>query len=330
MLLLAGSLALPELSFSGSQATPAAFPSLREELFASSDNPMLMNARVDAQIHYFMTEGKPLFQNWLDSSARFLPMMKTMFREQGLPEDLVYVAMIESGLRMHAISRSRAVGPWQFMTRTAREYGLTVDQWTDERRDPVKSTRAAAAYLRDLHDRFGSWPLALASYNAGATKIQQALARAGGDGDADLYASQALRRETRYYVPRLLAAITLAGNPEKYGFTANSGRRFRYDTLTIGNSMALRDIALFAGCRPADLEKLNPELEGGATPRYARDYVLRVPVGAKKRYLAALHLFQRDLTPRKIRPGAAIGPIDPARMRQYALLRKRDLSPMPS
>ena len=157
--------------------------------------------------------------------------MKAIFREKKLPEDLVYVAMIESGLRMNAVSRSRAVGPWQFMTATAKTYGLKMDYWIDERRDPVKSTKAAAEYLGDLYRRFGSWHLALASYNAGAGRIERALFQSPDNGLPGLYDSRLLRRETRNYVPRLLAAVIIARNPEQYGFVVKIKKSFRYEEV---------------------------------------------------------------------------------------------------
>jgi len=317
-----------EITKPSSSSLIAASTLYTEELLASPEDPLLTDDRVNAQIHYFATSGKQLLQNWLNRSARFIPLMKKIFQENDLPEDLVYVAMIESGLRMDAISRSRAVGPWQFMSDTAREYGLTMNQWVDERRDPVKATHAAAAYLRDLHDGFGSWHLALASYNAGAGKIQRLLLRSE-ESFPDIYTSRALRQETRNYVPKLLAAITIARNPEQYGFTANYRKMFCYDEIKVEKSTDLRDIAVFTGCSLEDIKWLNPEIEGLVTPLYASDYVLRIPKGANKRYFAALDLFLHDLAPR--RSGydfdTAFSRINKGRTHEYALLRRRGLSP---
>jgi len=309
-----------------SVVSPAASFLFTEEFFATTGAPPLTDDRVKAQIRHFMTTGRPLLQNWLDRSARFIPLMKGIFREHNLPEDLVYVAMIESGLRMNAISRSRAVGPWQFMATTAREYGLMINEWVDERRDPVKSTHAAAAFLHDLYGRFGSWHLALAAYNAGAGKIRRALDRSRDDGFADIYASRLLVQETRNYVPKLMAAITIARNREQYGFTEKYNKAFSYEELKIEKSVDLYEIAIFAGCSREDIKKLNPEIESRTTPPYARDYVLRIPVGTKQRYLASLNLFPRDLAPGKPRFDEALSHIDKGRTHVYALLRRRDPS----
>jgi len=264
-----------------------------EQLFESPDVPALAHSRVAAQIEYFSTTGKPIFQKWLDRSSRFLPLMKEIFRENELPEDLVYVAMLESGLRTNAVSRSRAVGPWQFMSITAKTYGLKIDRWIDERRDPVKSTKAAALYLRDLYKHFGSWRLALASYNAGEGRIARALFLSQDSDMPDLYVSTILRQETRNYVPRLLAAILIARDPERYGFVVRNGKAFSYDEVLIDESTDLEDIAALVGCSYEDLRDLNPELATRMSPPYVNPYVLRLPAGTREGYRAARKILFR-------------------------------------
>ncbi len=300
-----------------------------EKFFASSDDQALTDERVAEQLSYFTTSGKPQFQAWLDHSSRFIPLMKTIFREKKLPEDLVYVAMIESGLRMNAVSRSRAVGPWQFMAATAETYGLKMDSWVDERRDPVKATYAAAEYLEDLYRRFGSWPLALASYNAGAGRIERALFQSPDNGLPGLYDSRLLRRETRNYVPRLLAAVIIARNPEQYGFVVKNKKSFRYEEVRIKGNTALEDIAVFAGCTYEAIRDLNPELLGRTMPPYVDRYMLRIPVGAKKNYLAVKDLLLRNLLLSKHVSDTRDAGFD-ERPEGYAVLRKRDSSRMVS
>jgi soluble lytic murein transglycosylase-like protein len=294
-----------------------------EQLFEPSSAPVPADERVDAQIEYFSTTGKTSFQNWLDHSSRFLPLMKEIFRKNDLPEDLVYVAMIESGLRMNAVSRSQAVGPWQFMAITAKAYGLKIDGWVDERRDPVKSTEAAALYLRDLYRRFGSWRLALASYNAGAARISRALFLTQDNDLPDLYESQILRRETRNYVPRLLAAVLIARDPERYGFTVKNGLAFSYDEVRINESMDLDDVAALIGCTYEDLRDLNPELETRITPPYVNQYVLRLPAGTKAIFLRASKMLFRHVSLITPHFDAAYDLHDDGRPQEYAVLRKR-------
>lgn len=294
-----------------------------EHLFESSNVPVLADARVAAQIGYFRTTGKPSFQNWLDHSSRFIPLMKEIFRKNELPEDLVYVAMIESGLRMNAVSRSQAVGPWQFMSITAKTYGLKIDRWIDERRDPVKSTQAAAAYLRDLYRHFGSWRLALASYNAGEGRISRALFLSQDNDLPDLYESTILRRETRNYVPRLLAAIMIARDPEMYGFVVKNGRAFSYDEVLIDESTDLDDIAALVGCTYEDLKDLNPELKTRMSPPYVNPYVLRLPAGTKESYRAARKMLFHYVSLITPRFDAAYDPLYGGWPHEYAVLRKR-------
>ncbi|MFC1769437.1 lytic transglycosylase domain-containing protein [Nitrospirota bacterium] len=159
------------------------------------------------------------FAIYLGRSTRYLPMMKNILREEGVPEDMAYLPLIESGFNNKAYSRSRASGQWQFIRGTGKRYGLKINFWVDERRDPVKSTRAAARYLRDLHDMFDSWSLAMAGYNAGENRIKRALKRTEGKDFWSLVSTNYIRRETKNYVPKFIAARLIAVEPEDYGFS---------------------------------------------------------------------------------------------------------------
>jgi len=247
--------------------------------------PMILNDSVENHLEYFKTRGRDVFQIWLDRSARYIPLMKEIFREKNLPEDLVYVAMIESGFNPYAVSWAKAVGPWQFMPATGKIYGLKIDWWIDERKDPIKSTMAAAEHLKDLHNLFGSWPLALASYNAGAGKVQRAVLRTRSDDFWDLKASRYIRKETKNYVPKYMAATIIAKNPEAYGFSINSVAPYAYDEVVIEESTDLRMIAQCAGCTYQEIKELNPEIRRWVTPPHFSRYVLRLPSGAKEAFL---------------------------------------------
>ncbi len=212
--------------------------------------PIIINDSVEAYIEYFRVRGKDMFQQWLDRSARYLPLMKEIFRNENLPEELAYVAMIESGFDPDAVSRSNAAGPWQFMPYTAREYGLKRDFWVDERKDYVKSTLAAAQLLRDLHDRFDSWTLVLAAYNAGIGKVQRAMLKTGSDDFWDLKESAYLRRETKGFVPKFMAASIVARNPAAYGFQVPDDEPLLYDQVLIEDSM---DLGIVAYCTDSTL-----------------------------------------------------------------------------
>ncbi|OGW34650.1 MAG: hypothetical protein A2X58_00330 [Nitrospirae bacterium GWC2_56_14] len=247
--------------------------------------PMILNDSVENHLEYFKTRGRDTFQRWLDRSARYIPVMKDIFKEKNLPEDLVYVAMIESGFNPYAVSWAKAVGPWQFMPATGKLYGLKIDWWIDERKDPIKSTMAAAEHLKDLHNLFGSWPLALASYNAGAGKVQRAVLRTRSDDFWDLRASRYIRKETKNYVPKYMAATILAKNPEAYGFSVTSIEPFNFDEVVVDQSTDLRLIARCANCTYEEVKELNPEIKRWVTPpQYAR-YVLRIPNGRKDIFL---------------------------------------------
>ena len=248
--------------------------------------PMILNDSVENHLEYFKTRGRDVFQLWIDRSARYIPIMRQIFREKNLPEDLVYVAMIESGFNPYAVSWARAVGPWQFMPATAKLYGLKIDWWVDERKDPVKSTAAAAEHFKDLHNLFGSWPLALASYNAGAGKVQRAVLRTRSEDFWDLKASRYIRKETKNYVPKFMAATIIAKNPEAYGFTVAKVEPFVYDEVTVEGSTDLRLVARCAGCTYQEIKELNPELRRWVTPPHAASYTLRIPAGTREAFSA--------------------------------------------
>ena len=256
--------------------------------------PMILNDSVENQLEYYKTRGRDTFQRWLDRSARYIPVMKDIFREKNLPEDLVYVAMIESGFNPYAVSCAKAVGPWQFMTATGKLYGLRIDWWIDERKDPVKSTEAAAEHFKDLHNLFGSWSLALASYNAGAGKVQRAVLRTRSEDFWDLKASRYIRKETKNYVPKYMAATIIAKNPEAYGFSASSTTPFKYDEVMLNESIDLRLAARCADCTYQDLKDLNPELKRWVTPPDVDSYVLRIPRGKREQFLANLAAVPAD------------------------------------
>jgi hypothetical protein len=248
--------------------------------------PVLLNDSVETYIEYFRTRGKSTFQRWLDNSARYLHLMKEIFKNENLPEELVYVAMIESGFDSGAVSRAKAAGHWQFMPDTARQYGLRSDWWVDERKDHVKSTHAAAQHFRDLHNRFGSWPLVLAAYNAGTGKVQRAMLRTGSADFWDLKESAYLRRETKGFVPKFMAAALIARDPAAYGFRAPDVEPLRYDEVVIGEVMDLRIAAYCADSTYEMIKSLNPEINGRSTPPDDFSYLLKIPEGKKKVFLA--------------------------------------------
>lgn len=225
---------------------PAPEPEEEEEL-PTYDVPIILNSSVESHIDYFNVRIRDKFELWLSRSGRYLPLMKEIFKKNDLPEDLVFVSLIESGFNPYAYSRARAVGPWQFMKGTGLKYGLRINEWIDERRDPVKSTIAAANYLKDLYAMFNSWPLALASYNAGEGRVGRAMAKSKAGDFWDLRSTRYLRPETRNYVPKFMAATIIAKNPEKYGFNLNYHEPLQYDEVVIDRPTDLRLIAKTAG-----------------------------------------------------------------------------------
>ncbi len=256
-------------------------PETEEEDLPTYDVPIILNASVESHIEYFNTRIRDKFELWLSRSGRYLPLMKDIFKKNNLPEDLVFVSLIESGFNPYAYSRAHAVGPWQFIRGTGRKYGLRIDEWIDERRDPVKSTHAAANYLKDLYAMFHSWPLAMAAYNAGEGRVGRAMAKSKADDFWDLRSTRYLRPETRNYVPKFMAATIIAKNPEKYGFNLDYYEPLRYDEVTIDRPTDLRLIAKLASVTYEDLKNLNPELKQSVTPLNYEDYRLKLPIGTQ-------------------------------------------------
>jgi membrane-bound lytic murein transglycosylase D len=256
------------------------------ETEVSFDIPIVVNDRVEYFIEYFQTTHRKAFTRWLERSERYIPMMKELLRENGLPEDLVYMALIESGFNPRAYSRRKASGPWQFIYRTGKRYGLKADWWIDERRDPEKSTIAAAKHLKDLYDEFSDWYLAAAGYNAGAGKISRAIRRYQTEDFWELTKHRYLKRETKNYVPKMIAAALIAKEPEKYGFIDIAyDEPIRYEKVETPDATDLRVIARCSDVDYETIKALNPELRRWCTPPYYPNYQVKIPEGKTEIFL---------------------------------------------
>ncbi|HUR95519.1 MAG TPA: LysM peptidoglycan-binding domain-containing protein [Gemmatimonadales bacterium] len=252
--------------------------------------------RVQYYLDFFQGRGRERMGIWLTRLPRYEGMIRSRLQEQGLPGDLVYLALIESGFSNSATSRAKAVGMWQFMKGTAKGYGLRVDSWVDERRDPYRATEAAARHLKHLNDRFGSLYLAAAAYNAGGGKVSRGLRRLPEDDEADslnsdatffrLYDTKLLRRETKDYVPKLIAAARIAKEPTRYGFEVGVAEPPAYDSIVVPTMTGLDVIARLADTTVAAIRELNPQYLRLATPPGARS-VVRVPAGRGPATVAA-------------------------------------------
>lgn len=258
-------------------AGPAVNP--QEPVF---DFPVVENDKVRYFVDYYTGRARNTFRIWLERSARYLPMMQEIFAEAGLPRDLAYLAMVESGFNDKAYSWAHAVGPWQFIESTGKRYGLDNDWWFDERRDPERATRAAAGFLSDLYASFeGDWYLAIASYNAGPGRIRQAIRKYDSRDFWEISSRPYLRRETRNYVPKLLAVLLISRNPAKYGFADLEWQEpLAYDTYPLPSSTDLEVIAGLCETDYATIKKLNPELKRWSTPPGIKDYQVRIPAGS--------------------------------------------------
>jgi len=252
--------------------------------------PLHVNDRVRKWMHRFRTGQRAEFEQVLRRRGAYEGLIRERLRERGMPEGLLYLAMMESGLKPRATSAASAVGLWQFMAPTAQQYGLRVDEWVDERRDPVRATNAALDYLAWLHNRYGSWYLAAAAYDAGPGRVDRVLARhaQGKAAGENLYWKIAgyLPLETREYVPRLVAASLLAQDADAAGFESDV-QPYRYDRVFVPGGTPLRAIARIVGTETRVIRNLNPHLIQGVTPPN-ETYPVRVPVGTAGKVVAVL------------------------------------------
>jgi len=262
------------------QGVPAVIPS---DDVVENDFPVTLNKQVQYYLDFFMGKQRDSFAVWLSRSGRFLPIIQEKLGDAGLPGDLAYLAMIESGYNERAYSRARAVGIWQFIKSTGKNYGLEINTYIDERRDPVKSTQAAVSYLSDLYSEFGSWYLAVAAYNAGEGKIRKAIKKYNTTDFWEIAQGKYLKLETKRYVPKLIAAILIAKEPEKYGF-ANIEYEppLVYETVDVPRWTALKAVALAGNIAPDTLKRYNNELRKEFTPPDKASYPFKVPAGKKE------------------------------------------------
>jgi peptidoglycan lytic transglycosylase D len=268
------------------------------------DVPIQMNKQVRAYLVYFSTERKAVITRYLARSTRYLPMIKEVFQEAGLPEDMAYLAMIESGFNNRAYSPAAACGMWQFIKGTGLRYGLTIDSYVDERRDPEKATRAAAKYLLDLYKQFGSWYLAAASYNCGEGRVQRELNQSNHKNFWELSANMCLPTETKNYVPQMIAATIIAKNPEKFGFkNVPYLPPVKYDKVPVTETTSLVAASVAVNVPAEEVADLNPELLRGITPPDVPSYTLNLPPSSKE-------LFTKNITIARIEhPAVASHPI---------------------
>jgi membrane-bound lytic murein transglycosylase D len=260
-----------------------------------SDLPLMMTDQVAGYISYFSNRGRGTFERAFARSGRYHDMMVSILKEEGVPQDLIYLAQAESGFHPLAVSRVGARGIWQFMASRARGYGLQHNMWVDDRQDPEKSTRAAAHHLKDLYAQFGDWYLAMAAYNSGPGTVQAAVRRTGYADFWELYRRNVLPKETRNYVPIILAVTIMTKNLSQYGFDdVSMDEPIAYDPVTINYPVDLHLVAECVDATPAQLQELNPSLLRLTTPRIGT-FVLHLPKGTKDQYQTTIAAIPPDM-----------------------------------
>jgi len=280
--------------------TPAADASIAAKARAEikntrSDLPLMMTDQVAGYITYFSGRGRGVFERAFARSGRYHDMIVSTLKQEGVPQDLIYLAQAESGFHPLAVSRVGARGIWQFMASRGRGYGLSHNQWVDDRQDPEKSTRAAARHLKDLYNQFGDWYLAMAAYNSGPGTVQAAVKRTGYADFWELYNRNVLPKETKNYVPIILAVTIMAKNPSQYGLDAVAMEHpAESDTVTINYPVDLRLVAECVNAKPEELQDLNPSLLRLTTPREG-SFTLHLPAGTKDEYQTAIGAIPADM-----------------------------------
>ena len=317
------------------QVEPSADPNVKAKAEAElqhiqSDLPLMMNDYVAGYINYFSTRGRSVFEGAWTRSGRYREMILRIFKEEGIPQDLIYLAQAESGFKPQALSRARARGMWQFMASRGVGYGLRRSWWVDDRQDPEKATRAAARHLKDLYNQFGDWYLAMAAYNSGPGNVQQAVRRTGYADFWELYKRNVLPGETKNYVPIILAMTIMSKNPAQYGLDAvQPDPPMTYDVVKVDYPVDLR---LVADCVDAPIEvliDLNPSLLRRTTPK-DQEFDLRIPEGSREKYETAIASIptERRMTWRyyKVLPGDTLAGIaHKYRMTERAIAQANDL-----
>ena len=260
-----------------------------------SDLPLMLTDPVAGYINYFSTRGRGTLEHALIRGGRYQDMIQKILRQEGVPQELIYLAQAESGFHPLAVSRVGARGMWQFMGSRARGYGLQRSWWVDERQDPEKATHAAARHLKDLYNQFGDWYLAMAAYNSGPGTVQQAVRRTGYADFWELYRRNVLPKETRNYVPIIVAVTIMAKNPAQYGLDQlETEKPIAYDTVKIDYPVDLRLVAECVDASAATLQELNPSLLRWTTPKN-QEFELRLPAGTKASYLSAIQAIPQDM-----------------------------------
>jgi membrane-bound lytic murein transglycosylase D len=261
---------------------------------AECDFPVVINKQVEFYLDQFQNRQRTTFRRWLKRSALYLPVIEKELKKAELPRSLAYLAMIESGFNPVAYSPAHASGLWQFIPGTARHYGLRIDSWVDERRDSEKATQAAVSYLNALYKRFGDWQLAVAAYNAGEGKIQRGLEQHKVKNFWELAAEDYLPLETKRYVPKLIAAIIIAHDPERYGFQPVPEKNEQYDVVEVPSQTLLSAIAAAGGCSVKKIRQLNNELLKNQVPPTEGMYSIKVPAGSSARIAANFEQVRND------------------------------------